>query len=223
MKLNFSFLKKAKPIYWVVGAVAIFVLFYVIMNRGGKASNSGGGITTIVSGPTEAQTMASANLAMAQIEANAATQNMQLQLAAIKEQGAVDVAIANLGAQYSMAETQAQADVAKYLAQTEGTIQLAGLDAQKEIAQMNAQYSYDTARLASEVAISSREIDAAILNNQLTANVAMFRETTAAQTKMYETQAGLLTQQSILATIPTLKKKNRDDVLLALTRSGTLG
>lgn len=211
MKLNFSFLKKAKPIYWVLGAVAIFVLFYVLMNKGGSSNGSSGGVTTIVSGPSEAETIASANIAMAQIEANAASQNMQLQLAAIKEQGAVDVAIANLGAQYSMAETQASADVAKYLAQTEGTIQLAGLDAQKEIAQLNAQYSYDTARVASETAIASRQIDAAILNSQLSANVQMFSE-----------QAQALRTNAILSTIPTLKKKNRDDVLVELTRTGAI-
>jgi len=161
MKLNFAIFKKGKTLYWVLGGIVIFVLFYLMFNKGAPAS---GGITSVSTGPSDAAVAASTSLAMAQTQANAG------------------VAVATLQYNGTIAQTQAAADVAKYTATLDAQTQTAAFNTQKQIAAINAEYSYDTAKVAAETNIAQWTINAGVLTNQLAAQRDMFLAATKATT-----------------------------------------
>jgi len=206
MKLNFSVFKKGKPIFWIVGAVVLFVIFYLITSRG-ASSSSGGGITTITPGPSDTAIAANAQMNIAQLQYGS-------QLQAQVNQNATDIALATIAANSKSAQDAAAADAAKYVAALDANTQATYITAQKEIAQTNAEYSLETARVASETSISQWNTNADILKSQMATNADMFKTATNAQ--LY----------SSLATIaPTLKKGKQvrafDNVLVSLSASNT--
>lgn len=194
MKLNFSFLKKGKTIYWIVGAVVLFVVFYLIASRGSSSENVGG-ITTITAGPSDAQVAAATQLAMANIQASIASNQTAAELAALKEQSARDVALGALQQTIDLANTEAGKTVA-----------LANFNAQKEIAALQGEYDVATARVASETEIKSNQIQADMFASQLEANRQMFAD-----------QVSALNTQALIGQIGNLKKKNRDEALKYLS------
>lgn len=197
--MNFKVFK-SKPVLWIVGGIFLFIIFYMLMNRGGSEASSGG-ITTVNTGPSDAAIAASTQLQMAQIQTGAAVQQSQ-------QESAAAIAIATLQAQGQIADIQAGADTAKYLASQEANTQMRYLDIQKDIAQTNAEYSYDTAVVASETALGLQHSQQEMFSKQLDTNLAML-----------DVQSQNLIQQSLISQIPSLKKKNRDDVLIALANN----
>lgn len=155
MKMNLSVFKKGKSLYWIIGGIVLFVLFYWIINRGG--SSSGGGYA-VAGGPSDAAVAASTQVALANTQASAG------------------VAIATLQYNGTVNQTQAAADVAKYTASLDAATTVEAFRTQKEIAALNAEYSLDTARITSETNIAHWTLDANVLTHQMDTNAQMFTE-----------------------------------------------
>lgn len=208
MKINWQVFKKGKPIYWIIGAIVLFVIFYLLASGGSKSSgSSSGGVTTVNTGPSDAQVAAGAQVQMAQLQAQAAVNAASANLAAEQTQANAAVAVATLQAQNDALATTIGGDVAKYTANLDATVQQSAITAQMQAIQTQAEYSFATAKTAAETNIAIQQINANVFANQLEANNEALR-----------IQSKNLVDQTLIAQIPSLKKKNRDDVLLALTQ-----
>lgn len=207
-KINLRVFKQGKPIYWIIGGIVVFVLFYMLFNRGAPAT-AGGGTTVVQSGPSEAMQIAgmqtAAAIQSAQIAAN---------IEALRVQGERDQAA--LAGQVALAQLASGERVA-----------LETLNAEREAAAINAQtnllineqtinYNLESARLASETQLGLRQIDANLISGQLDAQAEMFRDQLAANMAMYQIQSQNLIAQTAFSQIGNLKKKNRDEALAYL-------
>lgn len=197
MKLNFKIFKKGKPIYWVIGAVVLFVIFYFVASRG--SSNSTGGVTTIQTGPSEAM-----QAAQLQYNAQIASANVAAQMQA--NQNLTDFRIAELAASNEASNIQASADVAKYVASLDAASTAKALETQQNIYDLQGQYSLETARTAAQAQLGLAELQASMFNKQLETNAQMFGD-----------QLRAATAQTALSVIPTLKKGDRDAALISIT------
>lgn len=212
-KLNLAVFKRGKPILWVIGAVVVFVVFYMMFNRGGGASASGG-TTVVQNGPSEAMQIAgmqtAAALQSAQIGANVETARIQSVNAQAALAGQVALAQLASGERVALETLAADREASRYNA-----------DANIAINAQNLAYGIESARLASETAIGLKSIDADIVKSQLVTNAAMFSKQLDTNAMMFAEQSRNLVAQTALSQIGTLKKKNRDEALTALTSSLT--
>ena len=201
MKLNFAVFKKGKTLYWVLGAVVLFVVFYFLFNKGGS---SGGSVNVSSSGPSDASVASSTALAMAQLQYGA-------QSAISQSNNNAAVAVATLQANNSLAQTQAQADVGKYVAGLDATTQASYINAQQNIANINATANTSQASIAAATVIHQSDTQAAMFTAQLTTNAEMFKE-----------QVRGVILQSVAAQIPAVGKNDRDNIaaLVAAQASG---
>jgi len=218
MKFNWAVFKKGKAVYWVIGAIVLFVIFYLLASGGSKSSSSGastnaGGVTTINSGPTDAQIAAAASISAAQIQANAQTNQSNADLAALKEQVAGQVAIATLQTQSQLADTAAGSDVAKYLASVQAGAQTFALTEQTRQMALQGEYSLETAKVAAETDLAGQALQAGVLVHQLDTNASMFNASIAANTAALKIQSDNITMQGLISQAGNLKKKDRDEYL----------
>lgn len=193
MKLNFKVFKKGSPLLWIGGAVVLFVVFYMLSSKGSNSSN-GGNVYTTASGPSDASVAAATQLSMAQLQANVSANQMATELAAVKEQTAGEIALANIGANVAFAGLAADQNV-----------QLAALNTQKSIAEMNTEYAIESAEIAAEVNLATVGIQRDMFAKQLDTNVTML-----------DIQSRNLISQSLISQVGSLKKKDRDQALTAL-------
>lgn len=212
-KLSLRVFQKGKPIFWIIGAVGIFVLFYLMFNRGAGAS-SGGGTTVVQSGPSEAMQIAGMQMAgaiqAAQIGANVEALRIQGQ----RDQGVLagQVAMAQLasGERVALETLATDRDAARFNAETNLLIH-----------ERTLSYNTESARIAADTAIDLKQIDANVVMYQLGTNAAMFDRQLQTNAAMFETQSRNLIATTALAQVGSLKKKNRDEALTALTASLT--
>lgn len=202
-KLSLRVFKKGKPIYWIIGGLVLFVIFYLLFNRGGAASG-GGGVNVISTGPSEAMQNASlqastaiataqigAGIEAARIQVSRDTANLQAQIALAQLGSGERVALETLNAERSLAQLDAQTNLL--------------------VNEQNINYALETARVASETTLSLRKFETDMFSEQLAANRDMFR-----------IQSENLITQSMIAQVSSLKAKDRDTALAAIlaTRSG---
>ncbi len=200
-KLSLKVFKQGKPIYWIIGAVVVFVVFYFLFNKG---SGSASGSTQYVSsGPSEAlqgaQLQAGAAVQAAQISANVEAMRIQAQRET-----------QTLGAQVALEQLASGENVAMAQLANERDLGAMNVNANLLINEQNLNYGAETARLAAETTLGLRMIDANIVTHQLDTNAAMFAE-----------QSRNLIATTALGQIQGLKKKNRDEALTAITASLT--
>lgn len=130
---------------------------------------------------------------------------------------------AEIAAQSNIAMAQIQANIASQQFASEAAIKnaefaasvknsefaynvaLVQIDAEKAILENQSEYSLATARVAAETNLEMAKLDRDVLTTQLNT-----------QSQMFSKQIDSLTNQALIAQVSTLKKKNRDDVLLAL-------
>lgn len=161
MKLNLKVFKKGKPIYWIGGAVILFVLFYFLFNRGASGST-----TVVSSGPSEA-------LQAAQLSAGVQTAQIQAQANSAAQQTAGAITIAGIQAQLALAQTDAQAHSTDLQTNQSAAVAFAQIDANKAEQLANMSYSFESAKLASETALQTKASDNALLAHQLDTNAAV--------------------------------------------------
>jgi hypothetical protein len=215
-KISLRVFKKGKPIFWIIGAVLIFVIFYLLFNKGGSAApaSSGGGLVVQNSGPSEAMQIAA-------MQAGAQTQALQMQgaveaarIAATRDQAALagQVALAQLGSGEKIALATLDAD--RFAA---------GLNAQTNllINEQNLSYNLESARVAGETQLNLRALDVGVMTKQMETQAAMFGMQLVANQEMYKVQSHNLITQAAIGQVSNLKKKNRDEALTAIYSSAT--
>lgn len=195
MKFNWKIFKKGKPIYWIIGAVFLFVIFYLISSGGSKATTSSGGITTINTGPSDAQVAASSQIALAQISAQAMQSQAALEYQAVQERTAGEVAIATLDIQSRLAESRLASETALGLGSQQITGQLAAINAQMKSAEMQAEYSFATAKMASETNLAMYGLDTQVAMKNIDAQLEGLRVTSNMNIAVQNIQAGVAHHQ----------------------------
>lgn len=214
MKFNLAIFKKGKPIYWILGGIALFVLFYWIVSRGSSGASSSGGTSVIQTGPSDAQVAAQSQLALAQMQTQAGVTTAQ-------NQNNADIAIATLQAQVALANTQASADVAKYTAGLDASTQAGYIAAQQHMMEMQvagataqtqiqAQYGVETATIAAQSVLDQANVQAAMFGKQLDTN-----------SKMFTAQLNAANFQSMVAQVGNVKANDRDNMLALLAASNS--
>lgn len=224
MKFNLKVFKKGKPIYWIIGAVVLFVIFYMMANKGAGSSGSGGsgGQVVMQSGPSEAMQMAglqaSTALQVSAQEANAAIQaaNIAAALEAARIEREYDTA--GLGAQVALAQLTSGETVALAQLDTEKQLAALNVNANLLINEQNLAYSTESARVAAETNLAMREMEVGFMNRTLDAqvrsqeiNAGLVAHQLETQAQMFETQSQNLIMQSLIGQTGSLKKKNRDE------------
>lgn len=118
----------------------------------------------------------------------------QIQAGAVNAQTAAEVAMKNadIAGQVKLGELAYQAGLAE-------------IQASKEALQINSEYSLQTARVAAETNLAMAKLDKDVLTTQLNA-----------QSQMFTQQIQSVTTQALIAQIPSLKKKDRDNALAAI-------
>jgi hypothetical protein len=211
-KISLRVFKKGKPIFWIIGAVFVFVIFYMLFNKSAKAGASdGGGVSYVSSGPSEA-------LQAQAMQVGAAIQGAQIaagvETAKVQEQANE----ATLGAQVALAQLAAGQ-----------TVQLRSIDADLDVAHTNAaanvaindanlNYGLETASIAATRDITLKQIDANTLAHQMDTNALLVVHQLDTQADMFAEQSKTLTQQSLIAQVGNVKKKQRGAALLDLAQ-----
>jgi hypothetical protein len=192
---------------WMMFAVIFIVVggvIYLMLARGG-----GGGGGVVVQQSTAADpvaTQAQTQLALAQIQAGMSVNQAQAELAALGIQSDTQLQLAALEAQLRQNENAASERLGVLAIQS----QLDSMDMQLQNAlQMqiaNNQFQVDYASLAYDAAVEQSNINAEL-------QLAMSKDQLAAY------QSGLAANSFLasLSVIPSLKKKDRDNALVALT------
>lgn len=174
---------------WVLGGGALCIVIVLLMSGGG-ASASGG--TVVASGPSDAEVMASRDITLAQLNAQVSSNAANAQLAAITQQGQIDLAKAGLDSQLNKYAIDAQLAIQSMQASTSREIQLASLasDERRELASINGQmqlqkwtldqatanaqiqsdFQLQYAEAANQTNISLAQMQAQLVNNQLVVN-----------------------------------------------------
>ena len=187
-----EYIKRNKIMIGAIVIVALLILF--VATRASEPATQ-----VVNTGPSEAELAAKTQIALASIAAGVETSQAQAQVAAIQTQGQAELALANIGAQVSMADIQANERLT-YKAQDAQLQALAAqLAADSAIVQSNNQFQIDYARVASDNALEQVKINAAL------------------QANLAQQQSDVFKYTAAISTIPDLKKKDRDNVLLALT------
>lgn len=197
---------------WVLIGGAVVVIIALMMAGGGS---SGSGSGAVASGPSDAEVAASRDVTLAQIAAQATQSQANAQLAAITQQGQIDMAKATLNAQLSQYAVDANTALQSLQINTTREIQLADMASQerRETASINTQaqiakwtldqatanaqiqsdFQLQYAEAANSTQISLAQMQAQLVNNQLIAN----RDVTL---------AGLATQESLASINAALQR-----------------
>jgi hypothetical protein len=187
---SFSYVKK-NPVMFGIIIIVFGLLMWLLMNRG--ASSSG---TTVVSSSTDPAASAAANqLAVAQLSSQT-----QLALATIN----ANTQTQGLEAQLAATQILAQLELEGRTRDNEAGLAIAGLQAQLQSKGIDAQVSMNANNNAFQVEYARTAYNAA--TEQLKINAALQTSLSEQQLKAYQTSA-------MLAVIPTLKKKDRDETL----------
>lgn len=209
-KFSLAYVKK-NPVMFGAIFIVFGLLLWFLMNRGA----SGGSTQVVQTGPSEAlqaaQMQTGAAIQAKQIEAQTASALGAFQLEALTRQLEGQQSIALLEMQYRTAELAASERMNdKTTAASLAALQ-SQLNAQTAMAESNNQYMIDYARVAAENATT-----------QLAIGAALQRDLSAQQLEGYKYGIDASIRQAILATIPSLKKKDRDTALGAFlaTESG---
>lgn len=195
-KLNLTVFKRGKPIYWVIGGIVVFVVFYMLFTK--SAPSSGGAATAYSTGPSEAFQAAQMQYAS------------QIQMAGIAAQSkAAEIQAANnaavLSANVAMANLAMQEKVGLFQLARESDLATLQLENNRLINQDNITYGLESARIAGETQLGLRALDIGLLTRQM--------ET---QAEMFATQSQNLVTQTLISATSNLKKKDRDDALAGI-------
>ena len=222
MHLNMHVFKHGKPIYWVIGGLVIFYLFYRIASGHKSTSSSTGTVTTVSSGPSDASVAASSAITQAQIAANSNDNAATLAYQTAHDANAAGVAVATLDAQAHMYDTSAAADVGKYTAGLDAQTTLAGITAQMNENQVNAEYSFATAKVAAETNLAGQAIQASVINNSFATQLEMAKGQNETTIALSNNETKAFVYASTLANLGQVPSGDRDN-LVALANANATG
>jgi hypothetical protein len=202
---NFSWeYVKKNPVMFGVIFVVFGLLLWLLINRG--ASGGSGSTTYVASGPSEAlqaaNLQAGTQIQLAQISANSANNQAAFQLEALSQQIEGQSAIAALEMQFRTLELAASERMTALQTNASLAALQAQLNTQAAMTESNNAFALDYAKTAQDAAVATVAI-----------NAALQRDLSAQQLQAYESGLRTSVLQGILATIPSLKKKDRDTAL----------
>ncbi len=205
-KFSFAYVKE-NPVMFGAIVVVFGLLFYLLINRG---SSAGGSTQYVSSGPSEglqaASLSAGAAIQAKQIDAGIAANANAIQLEALTRQidGAQNMAV------LEMQQQARELAVTENLGSRQIDASLIALQSQLNsnlaVTESNNDFMVNYARVAADSAVT-----------QLAIGAALQRDLSAQQLEGYKYGLDTSVKQAALSIIPTLKKKNRDDALIALT------
>lgn len=214
-KINVAYVKQHPFMFGTIFLV-FGVFLWMLLNRGESSSASGGGTTVVNPGPSDAQVMAGVALQQAQIDsstqmglAHMASDTQiglaQLEIAAHHDDNSAQRDLAAMALTAQMAEIQASYNLGK--GQLEASVASLGMQLSNNLAitQSNNGFMLDYARQAN---------DAATAQLMIGANLQATLGAQALDGYKYGIDASKYT--ATLATIPSLKKGDRDDALNTL-------
>ena len=174
-KFNWKVFKKGKTIYWVIGAIVLFVVFYLIASSGSgsKSSNGPSGVTVLDQGPSDTAIAAQAAVTQQQIAGH-------YDLAKLKEEAGAAVAIAQISGNTQDTANSLAAQTAMNLASLEAGIQTAAINADLESIRLQSEYGLESARVAGQFNLAIHALDADVARTQLleqTAQLAIAKNT----------------------------------------------
>lgn len=202
-KFSWGYVKE-NPVMFGIIFLVFGLLLWVLINRG--ASGGSGSTTYVASGPSEAlqaaNLQAGTQVQLAQIQAGTANNAAAFQLEALSTQIEGQLAVTALEAQFRTLELAANERLTELQTNASLAALTAQLTTQRQMSADANSFALDYARAANDAAVSTVMI-----------NAALQRDLGAQQTEAYK--AGLQTSilQGVLATIPSLKKKDRDTAL----------
>lgn len=199
-KFSFAYVKK-NPVMFGVIFVVFGLLLWVFLNRG-----SGGSTSYVTTGPSEqlqaANLQAGVAVQMKQIDAQMSNNMGAMQLEALTRQIEGQQSIAVLEMQRSLAELASNERMGELQITASLTALQAQLNNSLAITEANNQFQVDYATIAAESATQMVAI-----------NAALQRSMSADQLEAYKYGLDTSVKQGILATIPSLKSKDRDTLL----------
>lgn len=197
---NLRVFKQGSPWLWIGGALVLFVAFYMLASKGAPKSGASGAVSYIDSGPSEAELAAQLQMAGIQAQANSDNARVagEIQLAATQMQG--QLALATIAAGNETARLAVDRDLGALALTTDSENQRRAIDAQLDSIALQAQYGTEQARIATQGSLQALQMQGEM------------------QRDFFNTQSKSLTQQALIAQVGTLKKKNRDEVLIELSR-----
>ena len=201
-KFSFEYVKK-NPVMFGVIFVVFGLLLWVLINRGGGASGS---TQYVSSGPSEAlqgaQLQAGTQVQLAQIQAQTQNAGGAFQLEALTRQLDNQAMLAGVEMQYRVLELGASERLTELQTGASLAALTAQLSANRDMAADNNAFALGYAKQANDAAVQT-----VFINSMLQ------RELGSQQLEAYKYGLDTSVKQGILSTIPSLKKKNRDDVL----------
>ncbi len=176
---------RAHPVMFGLIFIVFGLILWLVLNKGAGASNSAGGDVVYQSaGVDPNQLAAQTAISQSQIQANAQLQSGQLQLAALGLEGQNNLALANLSAQIALATL--------------------GSDERLGEKSINAQM---------EALKITTAADTKMQQDMMTFQYGYAKLTTDTTLALSAQQADAYKLSSLLAIVPTLKKKDRDESL----------
>lgn len=194
---------------WVLIGGGLVILIVLFMSAGGSSSAS----TASANGPSDAEVAAQHDITIAQLNAQVAQNGVNGQIALVQAQGQVDLARAGLDAQVSQYSIDAQNAFNTLQLNTSRDVQMADMASQerRDQAAISMQtsiakwtldqgaYMQETqqafqlqyAEQANQTAISMQQMQANLVNNQLTASRDMTLAGLATQTDLAAINASL--------------------------------
>lgn len=167
MKVNWQFLKKPSVI---IGGIVFFFVLLFLLNRSGSSAST----TTVTQGPDPATVAANAQLAMAQLSAGVASQQIAVDYQKSQDANAANIALAQIAAGVQNNQTAAAAAASNATVAAE----VHGLDLQYQTAVANNAAAVETTKLNNDFALNYAAqtfqygIDTAEINSNLESTLA---------------------------------------------------
>lgn len=202
-KFSLAYVKQ-NPVMFGAIVVGVGVVVYMVASKGAPASST----TTVASGPSEALQaaglQASTQVQLAQIQAAGGNSAAAIQLEALSRQIEGQLALGALEMQYKTLELASSERLGSLQVEASLSALQAQLDNSAALTESNNQFMVDYARVATESATMQSAI-----------NAALQRDLSEQQLEGYKYGLDNSLKQGILATIPSLKSKDRDTALAA--------
>jgi hypothetical protein len=204
MKFNLAIFKGKNSIWWIVGAIILFIVFYMVASAGAPAK--AGGLTVQNAGPSDAAIAANAQLTGMQLSAQAQVYQSQIELAALNAAANRDISIAQIQADTQLADTQASADIAKYVAANQTSIAQQQLTTQLAIARADMEYGLASSEVAAQTQLGLKAIDASTVQYQLKTNSDIIMRQFESNERSLAIQSQSLKDQAIISAVSTAPK-----------------
>lgn len=190
-------MKGKNRIYYIIGGIALFGLFYFLLNRQGAApsNNAQQSGNIVINGPSDAELALQSQIASASIQAGIARNDTNAQVAIATQENQALIALSTIQQSTDLAALDIQ-----------NNLGIASLNLERDIFAQQSQNEIINSQLNADIALAQINTNADIVKTQLQTNADIFN------TQVKAAQFGQLVNQ-----VGSLKKSDRDNALRHLT------